>query len=95
MPAGLVGLVPLPVFDGDLSALDLNGSHADAGPEDEDVDLVFCPPVPQLDGVGEDDVVREAVLQRVPDRFLGHLAVAKFGFFRNAFHRCSINSDFG
>ena len=64
--SGPVGLQPLPVFDRDAPSLHLNGGHADAGPQDEDVDLVFCPPVPQLDRVGKYDVVREAVSSARP-----------------------------
>ena len=47
---------------------------------------MLCASVPDLDGVGEDDVVGKALLQGFPNRFLGHVAVAKVGFFRNASH---------
>ena len=48
-----------------------------------------------MDAGGKDGVVRKAAFQRLPDRLLGHLAIAEYGFFRNAFHRCSIKWDFG
>jgi hypothetical protein len=61
------GLVPLPVSHADLGALDLDRGHANTGPDNQPVDLVFTAAVADVDRMGQDAVVGKAALQRLPD----------------------------
>ncbi|HEY8702768.1 MAG TPA: hypothetical protein VIM08_17660 [Arthrobacter sp.] len=62
-------MVPLSVGDADLTALDFDGRHAHARPEDEQINLVLVAPVPDVDGVGQDALIWKAVLQGVQTAF--------------------------
>ena len=84
--AGAVGLIPLAVVHRDESALDLDGGEAAAGPQDQDVDLVFGPSLPYLHRVGQYDVVRQLGTQGVPKCLFSQLAVLKVWLFRYAVH---------
>jgi hypothetical protein len=64
--ASFVRLVPLPVFDADPAAFDLDGGHADTRPQHQQVDFMLRPAVAHLDGMGQHAVIRQAVPQRFP-----------------------------
>ena len=86
--AGPVGLVPLPVFDADLAAFYFDRRHPDAGPQHQQVDLVLGPAIPDMDGMGQHAVLRQAAPQRFPCDLFRQLAVAEFRLLRNAPHCC-------
>jgi hypothetical protein len=53
---------PLAADDDDLVALHLDGGHADSGPQDQQVNLVIIAAVVILDGMGQDALIRKAIL---------------------------------
>jgi hypothetical protein len=85
-----VRLVPLSSVDADLATLDLGARDSDAGPEDEEIDLVLGGAVAHLDGLADDGVVRQGLDEQFPDgtlRFVARTEVRLFWY--RACHGCS------
>ena len=77
-------LVPAVAIAGHMAALDLDSTQTQAGPRDEQVDLLLPLTLEQTDRVEQHHLIRQLLAQRLPDRPLGAALLGEVGLGREA-----------